>query len=111
MNAKKPRTPRQNAKKNSKIPVEVEVETLEQLKEAIDVGADIALLDNFSLEKLREGVAFNIAHGRKLKLEASGGVSLETVRDIGMTGVDFVSVGGITKNLHATDLSMRFDWT
>ena len=99
------------AKRNAKVPVEVEVESLAELKQAIEAGADIALLDNFSLPLLREGVALNVAEGRKLKLEASGNVTLETIRAIAETGVDFVSVGGITKHVRAVDLSMRFEWT
>jgi nicotinate-nucleotide pyrophosphorylase (carboxylating) len=99
------------AKRDSKVPVEVEVESLAELKQAIDAGADIALLDNFSLPLLREGVAMNVAEGRKLKLEASGEVTLETIRSVAETGVDFVSVGGITKHVRAVDLSMRFEFS
>jgi nicotinate-nucleotide pyrophosphorylase (carboxylating) len=99
------------ARRDSKVPVEVEVENLAELKQAIDAGADIALLDNFSLPLLREGVAMNVAEGRQLKLEASGNVTLDTIRSIAETGVDFVSVGGITKHVRAVDLSMRFQWT
>jgi nicotinate-nucleotide pyrophosphorylase (carboxylating) len=85
--------------------IEVEVETLNQLKEALQAGADIVLLDNFSLAELEEAVA--ITQG-KAKLEASGGVNLETIRDIANTGVNFISVGAITKDVKAIDLSMRF---
>jgi len=85
--------------------VEVEVETLDELKEALQAGADIVLLDNFSLVQLEEAVA--ITQG-KAKLEASGGVNLETIRAIANTGVDFISVGAITKDVKAIDLSMRF---
>jgi nicotinate-nucleotide pyrophosphorylase (carboxylating) len=99
------------AKRDAQVPVEVEVESLAELKQAIEAGADIALLDNFSLPLLREGVALNVAEGRKLKLEASGNVTLETIRAIAETGVDFVSVGSITKHVRAVDLSMRFEWT
>jgi nicotinate-nucleotide pyrophosphorylase (carboxylating) len=98
-------------KRDAQVPVEVEVESLAELKQAIEAGADIALLDNFSLPLLREGVALNVAEGRTLKLEASGNVTLETIRAIAETGVDFVSVGGITKHVRAVDLSMRFEWT
>jgi len=98
------------AKRNAGVPVEVEVETLEQLREAIDAAADIAMLDNFSLDDMREGVAVNAAAKRPLKLEASGGVSKESIRAIAQTGVDFISVGGITKHVRAVDLSMRFEW-
>ena len=93
------------------MPVEVEVESLEELRQAIDAGADIALLDDFSLAALAEAVAVNRAAPRPLKLEASGGVSLETIRAIAETGVDYISVGSITKHVRAVDLSMRFDAT
>ncbi len=98
------------ARRNAGIPVEVEVESLAQLREAIDAGADIAMLDNFSLDGMREGVALNAAATTPLKLEASGGISMETIRAIAQTGVDFISVGGITKHVRAVDLSMRFEW-
>jgi nicotinate-nucleotide pyrophosphorylase (carboxylating) len=98
------------ARRNAGIPIEVEVESLAQLHEAIDAGADIAMLDNFSLAGMREGVAVNAAAGKPLKLEASGGISLQSIRAIAETGVDFISVGGITKHVHAVDLSMRFEW-
>jgi nicotinate-nucleotide pyrophosphorylase (carboxylating) len=92
------------------VPVEVEVETLDELRQAIAAGADIALLDEFDLEGMREAVALNRASQRPLKLEASGSVTLETIRGIALTGVDFISVGSITKHVRAVDLSMRFDW-
>lgn len=98
------------AKRNAaKVPVEVEVEDLAQLQATIDAGADIAMLDNFSLEAMREGVARNAAAKRPLKIEASGGITTDTIRAIAETGVDFISVGSITKHLHAVDLSMRFE--
>jgi len=90
--------------------VEVEVENFAELREAIAVGADIAMLDNFSLSQLREAVAVNRAAPRPLRLEASGGVTEDSVRSIAETGVDYVSVGAITKHIHAVDLSMRFEW-
>jgi nicotinate-nucleotide pyrophosphorylase (carboxylating) len=93
------------------IPVEVEVENLAQLEETIDAGADIAMLDNFSLPTMREGVAMNAGAKRRLKIEASGGITTDTIREIALTGVDFISVGSITKHVHAVDLSMRFEWT
>ena len=93
-----------------KVPVEVEVENLRQLQEALDAAADIALLDNFSLESMREGVALNAAAARPLKLEASGGITTQSIRAIAQTGVDFISVGSITKHVRAVDLSMRFEW-
>jgi nicotinate-nucleotide pyrophosphorylase (carboxylating) len=92
------------------IPVEVEVENLAQLEEAIDSGADIAMLDNFSLPAMREGVAMNSGAKGRLKIEASGGITSDTIREIALTGVDFISVGSITKNVRAVDLSMRFEW-
>lgn len=91
------------------VPVEVEVETLPQLREALDARADIVMLDDFALADMREAVAVNRAHPAPAKLEASGGVDLGTVRAIAETGVDFVSVGSITKHVRAIDLSMRFD--
>ena len=87
-------------------PVEIEVEDLSQLEEALAAGATRVLLDNFTLEDLREAVRVTAGRAR---LEASGGVSLDTVGDIARTGVDDISVGEITKHVHALDLSMRFD--
>lgn len=93
------------------VPVEVEVETLEELGEALDAGADMALLDEFSLDDLRAAVALNRRHPRgPMKLEASGNVTDATLRDIAATGVDFVSIGSLTKHLRAVDLSMRFEF-
>ena len=94
----------------AKVPVEVEVENLEELRQAIDAGADIAMLDDFSLADMAAGVDANRRAARPLKLEASGGVSLDTIRKIAETGVDFISVGSITKHVRAIDLSMRFEW-
>jgi nicotinate-nucleotide pyrophosphorylase (carboxylating) len=94
----------------TKVPVEVEVETLDELEQAIAAGADIALVDDFSLEDIAAAVTLNRAAPRPLKIEASGGVTLKTIREIAETGVDFVSVGSITKHVRAIDLSMRFDW-
>jgi nicotinate-nucleotide pyrophosphorylase (carboxylating) len=93
-----------------KVPVEVEVEDLAQLHEAFESLADIALLDNFPLPLMREAVALNAGAQRPLKLEASGGITTETIREIAETGVDFISVGSITKHVRAVDLSMRFEW-
>jgi nicotinate-nucleotide pyrophosphorylase (carboxylating) len=86
------------------LPVQVEVETLEQIEEALQAGVERLLLDNFSIPMLRQAV--EQVRGRA-KLEASGGVTLETVRMIAETGVDFISVGTITKDIKAIDLSMR----
>ncbi|MEP7067912.1 MAG: carboxylating nicotinate-nucleotide diphosphorylase [Usitatibacter sp.] len=85
--------------------LQVEVETLDQLREALDAGAKLILLDNFDLARMREGV--EIA-GDRAELEASGGVSLETVRAIAETGVQRISIGSLTKDVKALDLSMRF---
>ncbi|HEY0746827.1 MAG TPA: carboxylating nicotinate-nucleotide diphosphorylase [Steroidobacteraceae bacterium] len=93
-----------------KVPVEVEVEDLTQLHEAFESLADIAMLDNFPLPLMREAVALNAGAPRPLKLEASGGINTETIRGIAETGVDFISVGSITKHVRAVDLSMRFEW-
>ena len=90
---------------NPQAAVEVEVENLDELKQALQGGARQILLDNMSLPDLREAVA--LTQGRA-SLEASGGVNLDTVRDIANTGVDFISVGGLTKDIRAIDLSMRF---
>jgi nicotinate-nucleotide pyrophosphorylase (carboxylating) len=89
--------------------VEVEVETLDQLREALDTDIDRILLDNFTLDMLREAVAINRVHRGSVTLEASGNVSLQTLRPIAETGVDFISVGGLTKHVRAVDLSMRFE--
>lgn len=85
--------------------VEVEVENLEELKTAMNVGADIVMLDNFELPMMYEAAKINAG---KLKLEISGNVNLDTIRTYADTGVDFISVGAITKNVRAVDLSMRF---
>jgi nicotinate-nucleotide pyrophosphorylase (carboxylating) len=92
------------------VPVEVEVENLDELEQAIAAGADIAMLDNFALPLMREAVALNAGSPQPLKLEASGNITHETIREIAETGVDFISVGSITKHVRAVDLSMRFEW-
>ncbi len=97
------RLARQNAPHTLRI--EVEVENIEQLDEAIAAGADVVLLDNFTPDRLKEAVA--VARGRVL-LEASGGVNLETIRTIAQTGVDFVSCGSLTHSAKAIDLTMEF---
>ena len=94
----------------TKVPVEVEVESLDELRQAIAAGADIAMLDEFPIAVMVQAVAMNRAAARPLKLEASGGVTLDTIREIAETGVDFISVGSITKHVRAVDLSMRFEW-
>jgi nicotinate-nucleotide pyrophosphorylase (carboxylating) len=92
------------------VAVEVEVENMAELQQAIDAGADIALLDEFSSVAMRDAVALNALAKRPLKLEASGGITAATIREIAATGVDFISVGSITKHVRAVDLSMRFEW-
>ena len=87
------------------VTVEVEVENLAELEEALAAGPDIVMLDNFDLATMAEAV--RIAGGR-VKLEASGNVSFDTVRQIAVTGVDYISIGGLTKDVRAVDLSMRF---
>jgi len=95
----------------TRVPVEVEVESLDELREALDAGADMALLDEFTLDDMRSAVAMNRAHPKgPMKLEASGGITLESVRAIAETGVDFISVGSLTKHVRAVDLSMRFEF-
>lgn len=91
--------------------IEVEVETLDELRQALDVGAQMALLDEFPLPELRAAVALNRAHPRgPIPLEASGGITLETMRAVAETGVDFISVGALTKHVQAIDLSLRFEY-
>ena len=89
-------------------PVEVEVETMAQLDEAIAAGADIIMLDNFSPDDMRVAVEHtrNASDGR-IKLEASGGITTDTLRHYADTGVDFISIGALTKDCKAIDLSMR----
>ena len=86
--------------------IEVEVENLHQLNEALTAGAKRILLDNFALDDIRRAVAATRGHAQ---LEVSGGVTLETIRAFAETGVDFISVGAITKHVRAVDLSMRFE--
>jgi len=92
------------------IKVEVEVESLEEFDAALAARPDIIMLDELSLEEMREAVARNRAAGGQIKLEASGSVSLTTVRDVALTGVDYISIGSITKHVQAVDLSMRFEF-
>lgn len=85
-------------------PVEVEVETRAQLEEALQAGADIIMLDNFSPEQMREAVAFTAG---RAKLEASGNITDDTLVAFASTGVDYISIGALTKHCRAIDLSMR----
>ena len=88
------------------VDVEVEVESLAEVRQALEAKADILLLDNFTLDELVQAVELN---NGAAKLEASGNVNLSTIRDIAKTGVDFISVGALTKNVQAVDLSMRIN--
>jgi nicotinate-nucleotide pyrophosphorylase (carboxylating) len=90
------------------LPIEIEVEDLGQLGQALSAGADRVLLDNFELAALRSAVALNRTQPRPALLEASGGVTLERIGAIAATGVDFISAGALTKDVRAIDLSMRF---
>ncbi|PIF23322.1 carboxylating nicotinate-nucleotide diphosphorylase [Candidatus Pantoea floridensis] len=87
------------------VPVEVEVESIAELQDAIDAGADIIMLDNFSLEMMHAAVVLT---NKRALLEVSGNVTETTLPHIAQTGVDYVSVGALTKHVHALDLSMRF---
>jgi nicotinate-nucleotide pyrophosphorylase (carboxylating) len=87
------------------IPIEIEVENLTQLREALGAGATRILLDNFDLERLTAAVRETAG---RATLEASGGITLDNIRAIAETGVDYISVGGLTKHLRAIDLSLRF---
>jgi nicotinate-nucleotide pyrophosphorylase (carboxylating) len=90
--------------------IEIEVESLDELREALEAGAKRLLLDNFSLDDLRAAVDINRETGTPLaELEASGGLTLDQLRQVAETGVDYISVGAISKNIRAIDLSMRFD--
>lgn len=88
------------------VPVEVEVESLDELQQALDAGADIIMLDNFTVPMMREGVALTAGHAL---LEVSGNVTEKTLREFAETGVDYISVGALTKHVRAMDLSMRFN--
>jgi len=86
--------------------IEVEADTVEQARAAVEAGADIVLLDNMSCDQIRE--AIKLIDGRS-KTEASGGVTLETVREIAETGVDFISVGALTHSAPSVDIALDFD--
>lgn len=85
-------------------PVEIEVEDLNELRQALDAGADIIMLDELSFEDIRTAVALSAG---RAKLEASGGINRDTLRAYAETGVDYISIGSLTKDVKATDLSMR----
>jgi nicotinate-nucleotide pyrophosphorylase (carboxylating) len=92
------------------VPVEVEVESLDEFQQALAAAPDIIMLDELSLVDMREAVKRNRASAAPCKLEASGSVTLATVREIALTGVDFISIGGITKHVQAVDFSMRLEF-
>lgn len=85
--------------------IEIEVESLDQLRQALDVKVDRILLDNFKLEQLRQAVEIN---QHQTELEASGDITLSNIREIALTGVDFVSIGSLTKHIRAIDFSLRY---
>lgn len=91
------------------VPVEVEVDTLEQLRDALTGGPDIVLLDNMPTDTLREAVSIRDAVTREVLLEASGGITLETIADIAQTGVERISIGALTHSAPACDIA--FDWS
>ncbi|HEU0020898.1 MAG TPA: carboxylating nicotinate-nucleotide diphosphorylase [Dehalococcoidia bacterium] len=95
------------ARASHTIKVEVEVETLEQLREALDAGAPIVMLDNMPIETMRE--AMSMVNGRAV-VEASGGINLETVRAVAETGVDLISIGGLTHSARALDISLDLEF-
>ncbi|MDE0755706.1 MAG: carboxylating nicotinate-nucleotide diphosphorylase [Woeseiaceae bacterium] len=98
-------------KKYQGLPIEVEVESIAELEEALSVGADRLLLDNFNIADLQAAVDINQEKGRPpAELEASGGITLDTIRAIAETGVDYISIGAMTKDVSAVDLSMRFHY-
>ena len=91
------------------ISIEVEVETIDELQRAHSAGVERVLLDNFSLDNTRGAVRLNRSQQRPAALEASGNVTLENVRELALTGVDFVSIGALTKHVRAIDLTMLFE--
>lgn len=94
-------------RRHPELPLQVEVETLAQLDEALDLEVWSVLLDNFDIDQLRQAVALRDDRGVAAELEASGGVALDTVARIAATGVDRISVGALTKHVHAVDYSLR----
>jgi nicotinate-nucleotide pyrophosphorylase (carboxylating) len=88
--------------------IEVEAETIPQVKEALEAGPDRILLDNMTIEMCRQAVEMrNASQGKRVQLEASGGIDLSNVNQVAKTGVDYISIGAITKNARAIDISMR----
>jgi nicotinate-nucleotide pyrophosphorylase (carboxylating) len=98
--------------KHSDLPIEIEVESVSELRDALRAGADRLLLDNFDIEDLQRAVEVNHNEGNPpAELEASGGMTIEDVVNVAETGVDYISVGALTKNVTAIDLSMRFRYS
>ena len=96
-------------KQHTELPVEIEVESISELRDALGAGADRLLLDNFDIEDLQRAVEINQREGHPpADLEASGGITIENIHAIAETGVDYISVGALTKHVSAVDLSMRF---
>jgi nicotinate-nucleotide pyrophosphorylase (carboxylating) len=95
---------------NAGLKVEVEVESLAELEHAFAAEPDIIMLDDFAEAELITAVAWNRERARPVKLEASGGVNLASVRRVAQTGVDYISIGALTKHVHAIDLSLRLDF-
>ena len=91
---------------NEDLPVEVEVENQDELQQALDAGADRILLDNFTPDQIRKAVGLT---RQRAELEASGGITFDTLCKYAETGVDYISIGALTKDVHAIDLSLRFD--
>jgi nicotinate-nucleotide pyrophosphorylase (carboxylating) len=91
------------------LPVEIEVDSLEALTEALDAGADVVLLDNFSLEDMRAAVAVRNERAPGVVLEASGGLSVDVARPVGATGVDFIAVGELTHSARALDIGLDLE--
>jgi nicotinate-nucleotide pyrophosphorylase (carboxylating) len=91
---------------NAGVSIQIEVESLDEMQQALDAGATSILIDDFTLADMRRAYAINA--GRAL-LEVSGGVDLDTIRDIARTGVDRISIGKLTKDVRAVDFSMRVD--
>lgn len=94
--------------RDGRILIQVEVENFDQLAEGLHSGAHRLLLDNFTVDDMRRAVAMRDAENANVTLEASGGITLENIRAVAATGVDFISVGALTKDVQAIDLSMRF---
>lgn len=92
------------ARQKTSVPIEVEVESLQEFQEAVAAMPNRIMLDNFSLDDMRKAVAMNT---NKIEMEASGNITLENIRTIAETGVDYISIGALTKNIKAIDLSMR----